>query len=98
MLFLERHGKVVKAPFNLSVEEYTFMYNGRTHQIFISTDGLSCFYCRTLGQYVLITQARRCPKKSELIPETKDDAVHLQHYSELMAMVLYWYNRRKVSI
>ena len=49
-------------------EEHTFVYNGRTHRIFISTDGLICFFCRTRGHI-----ARSCPKKTERVLETEDE-------------------------
>ena len=89
MPFLERHRKVVKAPFRLSAgypaaqrhvlsfrrqcgiimdevtqidEEHTFEYNGRLHLIFISTDGLICFNCRTRGHI-----ARICPQRANFI-------------------------------
>ena len=39
-------------------EEHRFDYEGRSHRIFISTDGLICFQCRSRGHI-----ARNCPEK-----------------------------------
>ena len=41
-------------------EDHRFEYGGRSHRIFISTDGLVCFQCRSRGHI-----ARNCPQRAE---------------------------------